>query len=74
MIKTVNLKMSRNIVSKFKAKIYEKNILNKKLDKEYQRYVYNSILDAEESLSKGEKTYTWEEWMNIAKDWDEEIE
>lgn len=72
MIKTANLKISKNIVSNFKAKIYEKIILKKKLDKEYERYVYSSILDAEESLSNGEKTYTWEEWMNITKEWDEE--
>ena len=32
MIKTVNLKVSKNIVGNFKAKIYEKIILNKKLD------------------------------------------
>lgn len=72
MIKTVNLKVSKNIVGNFKAKIYEKIILNKKLDKEYQRYVYSSILDAEESLARGEKTYTWGEWGNITKEWDEE--
>ena len=72
MIKTLNLRVSKNIVGNFKAKIYEKIILNKKLDREYKRYVYSSILDAEESLANGEKTYTWEEWINITKEWDEE--
>lgn len=72
MIKTANLKISKNMIGNFKAKIYEKVILNKKLDKQYGKYVYNSILDAEESLSKGEKPYTWEEWINITKEWDED--
>lgn len=72
MIKTANLKISKNIIGNFKAKIYEKVILNKKLDKQYGKYVYNSILDEEESLSKGEKSYTWEEWINITKEWYEE--
>lgn len=71
MINTINLKVCKNIVGNFKSKIYEKAIIKKKLNQEYEKYVFNSIIEAEQSLAKGEKTYTWEEWQKMTKEWDE---
>ena len=39
------------------------------MNEEYDNYIYNAIMEAEESLAKGERTYTLEE---LEKIWDEE--
>lgn len=71
MINTTNLKTSKNIFNNVNTKVYEETDLKKKMDDEYKKYVCNSILEAEESLLKGEKTYTYEEWIELTKKWDE---
>lgn len=71
MSNTAKFKVSKNMLDNVNTKIYESFDLKKKMDDEYKKYVCNSILEAEESLLKGEKTYTYEEWIELNKKWDE---
>lgn len=73
MINTTNFKISKNMLNNVNTKIYENPDLKKKMDDEYKKYVCNSILEAEECLLKSEKTYTYEEWIELNKKWDESI-
>ena len=74
MQRVINLKISKNPIRTFKAKIYEKMMLYKKMNEEYDDYIYNAIMEAEESLARGERTYTLEEFEQIMDEWDKENE
>lgn len=73
MINATNLKISKNMLNNVNTKICESSDLKEKMDNEYKKYLCDSILEAEESLLKGEKTYTYEEWIELNKKWDESI-
>ena len=74
MQRVINFKISKNPIKTFKAKIYDKIMLYKKMNEEYDNYIYNAIMEAEESLARGERTYTLEELEQIMDSWDEEDE
>ena len=74
MQRVINFKITKNPIKTFKAKIYNKIMLYKKMNEEYDNYIYNAIMEAEESLARGERTYTLEEFEQIMDKWDEEDE
>ncbi len=62
MIKTLNLKNSKNLIVRYINKEIFYKHKNSKYDKAYENYICEEIRKAEEQIKNGSKSYTEEEF------------